>query len=1102
MHAANTELRLFISSTFQDLQSEREHLIKKVFPEIRAICRQRGITFTEVDLRWGLTEEHRVLGQIIRACLDGIDRCRPYFIGITGDRYGYIPTITEIYKDPELLEQYPWIEDAVLEEVSIIEMEFRYGIFQQGNTTPPSSEGNAARFYFRQQKSDHEDIHEWQRLERLKERVRGWNAPVQEFAIREELGEIIRRDLLEIIDRDFTTAEATTPLDVERRAHEAFAASRRRAYIPNMNSVRLLNDFAESDSVPLVIHGEGGTGKSALLAYWANHYRRRHPDAIVVEHYVGIGAGASDHYALMRHVMAEIRERFERSESVPTMPEEIERQFPNWLGFAKYEDSVEVSGDQTAVAERTNGNGQHGPQFIVLLDGVNQYDGAASHLGWLPEFIPENIRLVVTVTEGISLEQLRLRGWNLFQIEPLTLEEREAIVVRFLSEYNKALSAVRVHRIAADTKCASPLFLRTMLEELRLFGQHEQLEQTIDTYLSIDGVEDLFQKILERLEQSYGEEVVRDVMSLIHVSRLGLSETELADLTPFPRLNVSSLLMALDFHLLRRDGQMTFFHDYLRRAVGARYLGDPDLELSMRERIIACFNEAFITHRTATELCYQLARCSNWEALAGVLSRIHVMMALFTGDTEYEFLGYWNSVSGQVDISRLYEKSLAEYRDNGPAWNDLLDVSLRLGRFFRVIGNWSAGRDRAMAAVELASGLGDNRREIAALGLLGELLMMQGEHHDAMDCYRRQLHLATELHDRGAMAEATGNIGAIHLEQGGYQTAMTHFGQMHRMCEEIGDRHGVARALGQIGRIHMELRQYDDAMACYRSQLTISESLGDRREAGMALGQIGLLHWDQGNYDEAMECYRREMEIAQELGDKRGITMAAGKIGLIHLNRGAYDEAVQYFSRYLELSEELGYARGIGFALGNLATVHFQQHDYEQALSYFDRALNVHRGIDFLVGVALWLKGMAEVQLEIVTASDVIAEDEKGKLSAAHQWADECIEVSLRISKTDTLLAGRIILARIDSLLGAPDTGIEALRALCITASDAAEVATLNYELARLERLRGNLSDARSYAGIAIDDYRSLLQTTPKVLYQQRIDELQSFYSQSLETSP
>ncbi|MCB0712318.1 MAG: hypothetical protein KDD67_08325 [Ignavibacteriae bacterium] len=51
----HNDLHLFISSTFRDIGEEREHLVKKSFPEIHVLCRERGVTFTEVNLRWGLT---------------------------------------------------------------------------------------------------------------------------------------------------------------------------------------------------------------------------------------------------------------------------------------------------------------------------------------------------------------------------------------------------------------------------------------------------------------------------------------------------------------------------------------------------------------------------------------------------------------------------------------------------------------------------------------------------------------------------------------------------------------------------------------------------------------------------------------------------------------------------------------------------------------------------------------------------------------------------------------------------------------------------------------------------------------------------------------
>lgn len=47
------EIRLFISSTFRDMQEEREHITKVVSPELVVLCRKRGVTLTLIDLRWG-----------------------------------------------------------------------------------------------------------------------------------------------------------------------------------------------------------------------------------------------------------------------------------------------------------------------------------------------------------------------------------------------------------------------------------------------------------------------------------------------------------------------------------------------------------------------------------------------------------------------------------------------------------------------------------------------------------------------------------------------------------------------------------------------------------------------------------------------------------------------------------------------------------------------------------------------------------------------------------------------------------------------------------------------------------------------------------------
>jgi preprotein translocase subunit SecA/nephrocystin-3 len=57
-HLADRQIRVFISSTFRDMQEERDILVKRIFPQLRKLCEERAITWTEVDLRWGITTEH------------------------------------------------------------------------------------------------------------------------------------------------------------------------------------------------------------------------------------------------------------------------------------------------------------------------------------------------------------------------------------------------------------------------------------------------------------------------------------------------------------------------------------------------------------------------------------------------------------------------------------------------------------------------------------------------------------------------------------------------------------------------------------------------------------------------------------------------------------------------------------------------------------------------------------------------------------------------------------------------------------------------------------------------------------------------------------
>ena len=111
------EMRVFISSTFRDMQKERDILIRQVFPTIRQLCRSRGVGFTEIDLRWEVTEQQAERGEVLPVCIAEIENSRPYFIGLLGERYGWIPKQI----DTDLVKEQPWLKEH--QEASLTELE-------------------------------------------------------------------------------------------------------------------------------------------------------------------------------------------------------------------------------------------------------------------------------------------------------------------------------------------------------------------------------------------------------------------------------------------------------------------------------------------------------------------------------------------------------------------------------------------------------------------------------------------------------------------------------------------------------------------------------------------------------------------------------------------------------------------------------------------------------------------------------------------------------------------------------------------------------------------------------------------------------------------
>ena len=100
----NKTFRLFVSSTFNDFQLERNLLHDEVFPKVKAFCNKEGYEFQIIDLRWGIYTEATLNHKTMPICLDEVKRCRdfsprPSFLAMIGERYGWVPLPPSISKN-------------------------------------------------------------------------------------------------------------------------------------------------------------------------------------------------------------------------------------------------------------------------------------------------------------------------------------------------------------------------------------------------------------------------------------------------------------------------------------------------------------------------------------------------------------------------------------------------------------------------------------------------------------------------------------------------------------------------------------------------------------------------------------------------------------------------------------------------------------------------------------------------------------------------------------------------------------------------------------------------------------------------------------------
>ena len=545
------KINVFLSSTFKNMEEERDLLASKIFLELESAATRRNVVLNLLDLRWGITSEESEHGKVAEICLKEIDNSRPFFIGILGDRYGWIPTDAEIDKNDDFIKTYPWFKDAIDKRLSITEIEIQYGVLK---STKPIN----ALFYFKlgsDEKTPDISDEEYKKLIRLKEEIRSQDRfPLKYYGNAEDLGELIKEDVLRLLDIYFPVKEVDLFERMEN-AQEGIIRKYNEQYTEIDACKKALDDFVFSPYKLLVVKGESGSGKSSLLANWV---KKSHFDDIdIYWHFIDDSEQGSDYTFFLQCIYRHICLLWDVDPYYGNTP-------------STHEEFV------MKLYELFNAHKEK--KVIIVIDALEQLNSMfeSYQLRWLP-LHADNVKIICSTNgenEEINLS-LELKHPRLFILPALADKSIIAKVANdYLRPFRKSLLSSQVEMITRNRLFSNPLLLITLLEELRLFGRYEHLDEKIKELTTCKTEKDFFDRSLERIERNFSynnRDIAGFVFTLLAITRDGVTQSDISRMLDIPMVYVSRFLDVCHKHILDFGGHYKLSHQRFKKAVLLRY---------------------------------------------------------------------------------------------------------------------------------------------------------------------------------------------------------------------------------------------------------------------------------------------------------------------------------------------------------------------------------------------------------------------------------------------------------------------------------------------------------------------------------------------------
>lgn len=518
---------VFVSSTFRDMHAERDYLSRIIFPELKLTAALYNIHIEEIDLRDGLTEWKVAGNEAIMLCKEMIDKCRPFFICLLGDRYGWIPP--DLEKSITHLE----IEYASIETIQKKKLLFLFRDPLVYNSIPEEVRLN---------KYMEQDPNLKEKQIFLKNLIRKYEFPIfdgypskwddKKFSWEsnskgnltglDEFGGYIKSKIWTNIKKEFSLPDKpnlnSDYINRDIKSNFMTINESTKSFVGRKEILHTIDESLKSNSI-LLISGEVGLGKTTILSMIAKEIGAR-PNSIVISNFPSATAYSKN----IKYILWKLCRCVEKS-----------------LGF-KVINTIETENLLESFHSCIS-HFQQDKELIFIIDGIDEYEDEGSFFPncLLPHKLPNNVKMIFSCCGEVVKEyawwpDFNRKGILHLSIPQLNVNDGKKIIDEQVPLYPQHLiGAENEEKLLMLNSSRNSLCIKLSFNYIFRAHNLNDIKNRIEA-LSVSNtdaninIEGLVNVILDNMEHEFGREIISDLFRILSAGRSNFNELELNEI--------------------------------------------------------------------------------------------------------------------------------------------------------------------------------------------------------------------------------------------------------------------------------------------------------------------------------------------------------------------------------------------------------------------------------------------------------------------------------------------------------------------------------------------------------------------------------------------